>query len=135
MLVPKVEGYRILGTLFSSTLFPYRAPADHVLLTTYIGGARYPDLALVSDDDLVKLVRGDLRELLGATGEPVYIHQSTFAKAIPQYEVGYGRFRKAIDEFEQGMPGIHLAGNYRGGISMGDCITNAFALAEKIDTY
>jgi oxygen-dependent protoporphyrinogen oxidase len=132
MLVPKVEGFRILGTLFSSTLFPYRAPADHVLLTTYIGGARYPDLALLNDDELVKLVRGDLRELLGATGEPVYICRSTYQKAIPQYEVGYGKFKDEMDEFERAMPGIHLAGNFRGGISMGDCITNAIRLAETI---
>ena len=39
-LVPEVEKRKILGTLFSSTLFPNRSPRDHVLLTSFVGGER-----------------------------------------------------------------------------------------------
>jgi oxygen-dependent protoporphyrinogen oxidase len=132
MLVPKVEGFRILGTLFSSTLFPGRAPKDHVLLTTYIGGARYPDLALLGDDELVKLVLGDLRVLLGVTAKPSFIHRTTWKKAIPQYEVGYGEFKEMMTNFEKEYPGIYLVGNFRDGISLPDCITNAKAISANI---
>ena len=45
MLIPKIEGFKILGTIFSSSLFPNRAPAGHLTLTSYIGGERYPELA------------------------------------------------------------------------------------------
>ena len=45
MLIPKVEGFKILGTIFSSSLFPNRAPAGHLTLTSYVGGERYPELA------------------------------------------------------------------------------------------
>jgi protoporphyrinogen oxidase len=48
MLIPQVEGFKILGTLFSSSLFARRAPAGHVTLTTYIGGVRAPELAFVA---------------------------------------------------------------------------------------
>src|SRR5262249_46544957 len=44
MLIPKVEGFKILGTIFSSSLFPNRAPAGHLTLTSYVGGERYPEL-------------------------------------------------------------------------------------------
>ena len=40
-------GFKILGTIFSSALFPNRAPAGHITLTSYIGGARYPELGLL----------------------------------------------------------------------------------------
>jgi len=132
MLVPKVEGFRILGTLFSSTLFAGRAPEDHVLLTTYIGGARYPELALLNDEDLLKLVLGDLRVLLGVSAKPSFIHRTTWQKAIPQYEVGYGEFKEMMINFEKEYPGIYLAGNFRDGISVGDCITNGMSITEKI---
>ena len=41
-LVPEIENRQTLGTLFSSTLFPDRAPANHALLTTFVGGERQP---------------------------------------------------------------------------------------------
>ena len=46
-LVPKVENFQILGALFPSTLFPNRAPANHVAITTFVGGARQPQNALL----------------------------------------------------------------------------------------
>ena len=60
MLIPKVEGFRILGTIFSSSLFPNRAPDGHILLTSYIGGERYPELAASAPDTLVNLTCEDL---------------------------------------------------------------------------
>jgi len=43
-LVPEVERRRVLGAVFSSSLFPERAPAGHVMLTVFVGGTRDPDL-------------------------------------------------------------------------------------------
>jgi oxygen-dependent protoporphyrinogen oxidase len=131
MLIPKVEGYSILGTLFSSTLFPNRAPDGEVLLTTYIGGARNPEIALLSDEKLIEIVRKDLGALLGITGEPTYIHRTSFKKAIPQYNVGYQKYKDVINSFEKNNAGLYLAGNFRTGISVSDCITAAIAFSAK----
>ena len=46
MLIPEKEGFNILGALFSSSLFPNRAPEGEVTITCYIGGARAPLLPL-----------------------------------------------------------------------------------------
>src|SRR6185436_7219590 len=56
MLIPKVAGFKILGTIFSSSLFPNRAPAGHITLTSYVGGERYPELAMLPPEKLVELV-------------------------------------------------------------------------------
>ena len=100
MLIPKVEGFKILGTIFSSSLFPNRAPAGHVTLTSYVGGERQPELASLPPDELVAMTCDDLRVLLGVKGEPVFQHTMLYPRAIPQYNLGYGRYRELMNAIE-----------------------------------
>ena len=70
--------------------------------------------------------------MLGVRGNPTFIHRKIFEKAIPQYNVGYGRFKKIMDTFEEKAPGVFIAGNFRTGISLSDCISEAEKLAKKL---
>jgi oxygen-dependent protoporphyrinogen oxidase len=132
MLIPKIEGFKILGTIFSSALFPDRAPAGHVTLTSYIGGTRYPELALLPPEKIVELTLADLRALLGVTGKPVFTHVKTWPKAIPQYNVGYGKYRQLLTDLEAATPGLFFAGCYRDGVSLGDSIVSGVNIAERV---
>ncbi len=132
MLIPKIEGFKILGTIFSSALFPNRAPAGHVLLTSYVGGERYPELASLPPEELVGLVCEDLRVLLGVKGQPVFQHCALYPKAIPQYNVGYGKFKDVMNEIEAKAPGLFFAGHYRDGVSLGDSIVSGVNIAERV---
>jgi len=91
MLIPRIEGFKILGTIFSSSLFPNRAPADHLTLTSYVGGERFPELASLPPEQLFQLTCADLQVLLGVRGRPTFQHSVVYPRAIPQYVVGYGR--------------------------------------------
>ncbi len=135
MLVPAVERFNILGTLFSSSLFPNRAPAGHVTLTSYVGGVRAPELALRPEPELVALTVNDLKTILGVRGEPTFRHVVLYPKAIPQYEVGYGRFKDLMERLETQSPGLFFAGHYRDGISLGDSILSAHTAAERIGAF
>jgi oxygen-dependent protoporphyrinogen oxidase len=135
VLIPEVEGFNILGTLFSSSLFPNRAPEGHVTLTSYIGGDRSPELALSDPETLVELTLKDLASILGVKGRPTFQHPILFPKAIPQYEVGYGRYKDLMNEIEEKGPGFFLAGHYRNGISLGDCIVAGHDVAEKVESF
>ena len=132
VLIPEVEGFNILGTLFSSSLFPNRAPDGHVLLTSYVGGTRAPELARRSCNELIDLTLRDLRVLLGVSGKPTFEHSFLFPKAIPQYEVGYGRFKELMSAIETQAPGLFFAGNYRDGISLGDSIVSGCNIADRV---
>ncbi len=135
MLIPKAEGFNILGTLFSSSLFPGRAPEGHVTLTSYVGGVRAPELALRPAKDVVAMTVKDLRTLLGVTGEPTFQHVVFYPKAIPQYEVGYGRFKDLMNGMETKAPGLFFAGHYRDGISLGDSILSGHDAADRISAF
>ncbi|MFO8030351.1 MAG: protoporphyrinogen oxidase [Cyclonatronaceae bacterium] len=134
MLIPGVEGFPILGTLFTSTLFPDRAPdTGHVTLTTYMGGTRQPEIAEKDEDEQTGLVTASLRKLIGLKGDPLFRHRILWSRAIPQYETGFGRYLGLMDRAEGEHEGFYLAGNYRTGISVGDTINAAFDLADRIE--
>jgi protoporphyrinogen/coproporphyrinogen III oxidase len=135
MLIPKAEGFNILGTIFSSSLFPNRVPSGHVLLTTYIGGERQPQLASQPADELVKLVCEDLRVLLGVKGKPIFTYHHFWPRAIPQYNVGYGKFKELMNDIEAKARGLLLAGHYRDGISVGDSIVSGINVAGRTGDF
>ncbi|MBL7988514.1 MAG: protoporphyrinogen oxidase [Chlorobi bacterium] len=132
MLIPEVEHRKILGVIFSSTLFPNRAPEGMIALTTFIGGARQPELPLLGQDRLAELVYAEHAALLGASTPPRSFNLTVWNRAIPQYNVGYGRVLDSIAGAELALPGLHLLGNYRGGVSVADCIQSARSLATAI---
>jgi protoporphyrinogen/coproporphyrinogen III oxidase len=135
MLIPRVEGFKILGTIFSSSLFPNRAPAGHLTLTSYVGGERSPELASLPPDKLFALTCEDLRLLLGVKGKPTFQHSVYYPRAIPQYNVGYGRFRDLMADIEQKAPGLFFAGHYRDGISLSDTIVSGCKVADRVGEY
>jgi oxygen-dependent protoporphyrinogen oxidase len=132
-LIPAVEGFKILGTIFSSALFPNRAPAGHVTLSSYVGGERHPGLASLPADELESLTCEDLRLLLGVRGKPVFRHCAYYPQAIPQYNVGYGRFKQMLSDIEAKAPGLIFAGHYREGVSLGDSIVSGCNAAERVE--
>lgn len=135
MLIPRIEGFKILGTIFSSSLFPNRAPAGHLTLTSYIGGERYPDLASLPPEQLFALTCEDLRVLLGVKAKPTFQHSVLYPKAIPQYNLGYGRFKELMSEIEAKAPGLFFAGHFRDGVSLGDSIVSGCNIAERIGEW
>ena len=135
MLIPKVEGFKILGTIFSSSLFPNRAPAGHLTLTSYVGGERFPELASLPPEQLYALTCEDLRVLLGVKGKPTFQHSVFYPKAIPQYNLGYGRYRELMAEIEGKVSRLFLAGHYRDGISLSDTIVSACKVADRVGEF
>ena len=131
-LVPSKEQRAILGTIVDSNVFPGRAPEDSILLRSMVGGARTPELALLPDEQLISRVRGDLQDILGLTAEPDFIRIFRHNKAIPQYEIGHAARLEAIDEHLQRHPGLVLTGNAFKGVSLNDCVVNAWKTAQSL---
>ncbi|HZW72175.1 MAG TPA: protoporphyrinogen oxidase, partial [Caldimonas sp.] len=131
-LVPRKENRRILGTLFSSSMFENRAPVGTVLLTTFVGGRRHPELPQRSDDEIATIVTGELRDLVGARAAPLWIAITRWPRAIPQYDLGHRERLSTVDAAERALPGLFFCANYRGGVSVGDCIKAADATATTV---
>jgi len=132
MLIPKAAGFRILGSIFSSALFPNRAPAGHLTLTSYVGGERDPDLAGRPAEELYQTTCDDLKVLLGVKGQPTFRHHFYWPRAIPQYNLGYGKYRELMNAIESKAPRLHFAGHYRDGISLADSIVSGVNVVTRV---
>jgi len=131
VLIPASEKRRVLGVLFSSTLFDGRAPDGHVALTVLTGGVLQPEAAAGTAADQLALVRDDLRDLLGVRGDPVFMRHRLWPRAIPQYELGFERHRLLMTACENEHRGLTIGGAARDGIAVGRCIESGFALARR----
>ncbi len=131
-LVPEVEKRNILGSIFSSTIFPNRAPENAVAFTTFVGGMRQPENARKNDEQLIEMVLKDLNDLVGLKGEPQYVKIGRWEKAIPQYELGYQRIQNLYNRLEEEVKGLFFAGNFRRGISIGDSVLSAHETVKKM---
>jgi oxygen-dependent protoporphyrinogen oxidase len=131
-LVPEKENRNILGTIWSSSLFPGRAPEGGTAFTTFVGGSRQPDRALLPEENLIEDVRSDLKSLLGVGGEPDLAYVRVWKRAIPQYKVGHLDIVRALESFEGRNPGLHISGNFRGGVSVSDCVKRACEVGSDV---
>lgn len=132
-LATRGAGLRTLGSIWNTSLFAERAPAGWLLTTNYIGGATDPAASKLSDEELIHTVHGDLSKVLRITGAPRQLPITRYERAIPQYNLGHAWRVAKLAAALHNHPGLHLAGNYLRGVSLGDCIKQAEQLAAAIN--
>lgn len=133
VLVSRARNLRVLGALFSSTLFPNRAPDGHALLTCFIGGRLDPDAIRLDDEKVLKIVLEDLRPLLKLKGFPNFRRITRWPRAIPQYEYGHNEALRSRSLLEARYPGLHLLGNFCNGISLEKNLAHGFELGAQLE--
>lgn len=131
-LVPRREGVRILGGLFSSALFPDRAPPGKALVTAFIGGATDPDAVQTDEHSLTALIHKDLGRTLAIDAAPCLTRLARHAAAIPQYTLGHLERVTAIGRAVAALPNLFLRASWQGGVSVADCIRNGEIMAETL---
>ncbi len=121
-LVPRGEGVRLLGSVWSSSLFPNRAPEGHVLFRVMIGGAFDPDAVNESDDEIEAKLWPELARIIGLNSPPTMVHHSNWRIGIPQYELGHLERWERIRTLLADESGLHVCGNAYDGVAVNECI-------------
>lgn len=136
-LLPRAMGVRSLGTIWSSSLFPGRAPEGWELLLTYIGGARDRGIANMTVDEIYEQVDKDNHAILLKDDAPAgkRIGCRVWEQAIPQYRKGHLQILSDLEMDEAKCPGFFLGGNYRTGVAFGDCVQFGWNEAEKVAKF
>jgi oxygen-dependent protoporphyrinogen oxidase len=130
-LVPRKENRRMLACTFVHAKFDHRAPEGKAMLRCFLGGARDPNVLSLHDDEIVAIVRKELREIMNFTAEPLFYRVHRWHASMAQYPVGHSGRISAIEERLTELPGLYLAGNAYSGIGISDCIRTGKSAAEK----
>jgi protoporphyrinogen/coproporphyrinogen III oxidase len=131
-LVPRREGKRLLAATFVHNKFPHRAPKDRALVRCFLGGSRDEQVLQLSDENILDIVRDELREILGVRAEPLFARIFRWKGAMAQYTVGHLERLQRIEDLVKQLPGLALAGNGYRGIGVPDCIRSGEAAAQQV---
>ncbi|HET98594.1 MAG TPA: protoporphyrinogen oxidase [Desulfurivibrio alkaliphilus] len=131
-LAPEREGRFTMGALFSSHMFPERAPADHHLLEALVGGRRHPERLELGDQELIERIYADLKELLPLSAPPDFARVLRSPGGIPQLEENHPRLLAWRERLRQEQPGLLLTGFGWDGIGMNDMMKAAKQCAKLI---
>ncbi len=131
-LAPEREKRFTLGAMFSSHMFPDRAPKGHVLLEALVGGRRHPEKLELSDQEIIGRVYDDLRQLIKLPDPPVFVKVLRPESGIPQLEMDHPRLLAWRKKMEEGFDNLYIYGFGWDGISINDMIKSARRVAEAI---
>lgn len=124
---------RVLGVLFVSNIFDGRAPSGTTSITAMFRGG---DVAALDHERLVDRAVVELEKaLIGyeavhadaprRSGRPrvVASHVQRWTNVIPRYAPGHRAMTDALEaRVARMLPGLHMVGNYTGGVSVDDRI-------------
>ncbi|KAL6339939.1 hypothetical protein AAG906_035030 [Vitis piasezkii] len=138
-LHPRSQGVETLGTIYSSSLFPNRAPPGRILLLNYIGGATNPGILSKTESELVEAVDRDLRKMLinPNAKDPLVLGVRVWPQAIPQFLIGHLDLLDAAKSAlrDGGFQGMFLGGNYVSGVALGRCVEGAYEVAAEVADF
>lgn len=126
------QGLRILGCVYTSSLFEGRAPEDKVLFTVFVGGVRDPEGARLKDAEIASIANQDIKKALSIEDDAELVGITKYDRAIPQYNVGHVARIRRVEEIVSTLPGLTLTGNWMHGVATGNCIEDAEKIARLI---
>lgn len=132
-VIPRKEGRYITACTWTSSKWLHTAPKGKVLIRCYVGRSGAEDWVNDSDEDIIRRVRKDLREIMGITAEPLFHQVTRLKRSMPQYPVGHLQKIKGIRQaLAEKMPGVYITGAAFHGVGLPDCIRQGKEAVETL---
>ena len=128
LMIPRREKRRIDAITWTSNKPMPRGPEGFEMLRVFFGGGD-PEVVTLPENEIIRVIREELAELLGIEAEPIHTAVFTWPASFPQAAVGH---LALVDEIDAQLPeGIITAGSSYRGIGVPDCIRQGKEAAEK----
>ncbi len=129
-LAPRTEDRKMMACTFVHRKFSDRAPEGAALLRCFFSSSRFPDLLNQSDDELLKIARSELKQILGLAADPCLRRVFRWESALPQYGVGHLERVAEMERMLAEIPGVQIIGNSFHGVGIPDCIKSGKQAAD-----
>jgi len=130
-LAPPDQNCKILGSIWTSVLFPDQAPPEEFLFRTMLGGTHQPEPINLSKSQLADIAREELSQILGIAAKPRFEEVIIWKNTIPQYAIGHLERITQIENSLQSLPNIYLTGNAYSGVGLNDVIKRVYGIVEN----
>jgi oxygen-dependent protoporphyrinogen oxidase len=131
-VIPRLEKRKIMAATWTSIKFPNRAPDDSILIRCFVGGSKNEELSYMEPEEMIKMVRNELKEIVGIDAEPILARVFKWDKAMPQYVIGHCEIIKWLDERIKQHPGFFLTGSAYKGVGLSDSVHNGEITASDV---
>ena len=137
-LIPRGEGFRALGVLYPSSLFPGRMPPGVAQTTVFLGGALDPALVDAPEEELLEIAESEVRRLHPKIGDRIDRSLVRWTAAIPRLPIGH---RGTLDRLTEDLaelngahaePSLIVTGPWRDGVSLAERIARGEAIGETL---
>ncbi len=132
VLISRGEGFRMLGNLWETYIYPRRSPDGSVLVRAIYGGAVDESVGALDQDVLLALARAEMRTMYGITEAPVFCHVERWPRAIPQYEMGHPARVARIESALTVVKNLWITGNGLRGISFADAASDGVRMGKAV---
>lgn len=125
---------KMLGFLHSSDVFINRAPRGKSLLTSFVGGAYYPEVLDWEDSKLLSTVLEDLKYVYDGwepSVEKTWIFRHP--DGLCQYTANYLKKLHILKQRLKEVGGLHINSHLMGGISINHQIRRSIALGDQLN--
>ncbi|UOD34178.1 protoporphyrinogen oxidase [Deferribacteraceae bacterium V6Fe1] len=130
-LIPAKENRKILGALFTSSIFPERVKNGKKLVRVIMGGDRNRWILDKSDEELLDIAFNEIKDTLKIKNKPESRIFFRWEKAIPQYYIGHLKAVKNIEDIADSIGNFYVGGNILYGVGINDCTKRSYDIVEK----
>jgi oxygen-dependent protoporphyrinogen oxidase len=131
VLITRDQGFRMLGNLWETSLYPGRGPKGHVLIRAMLGGSVDGNAGALDESQALDLVRDEVARLYDIARPPVFEEVVRIPRAIPQYEIGHRERVASVERALSRLPGLHATGFGLRGVAFADAATDGVRTGEK----
>ena len=118
---------------FMLSKWPALHPPGRVIMRCSAGRHGDNRPAALSDDDLVDLLHGELKQAVGVTEAPVQWRVDRWDRSFPQYGPGHLARADRIDAaLAVGAPGVVVTGASMRGVGIAACVRQARDAGRKV---
>ncbi len=131
LLVASSRKRLLKAATFVSTKWSHMADPDLFFVRLSCGRANEKTIAVMSDEELVARLHGDLTDATGVTVAPMHSYVQRWPNAIPQLEIGHLELVSKIRADLAFFKGIYLAGSSYDGIGIAACLNSGSKAATQ----